>query len=81
MHHVVANTVAVANDIEFTLENLGYEFPKFPVPQGETMDSFLEKVVWAGARYRYGKISGNVFDHKSNTNWLLSESSGSPAIS
>src|SRR6202047_3689344 len=58
--HAVANTVAVANDIEFTLENLGYEFPKFPVPQGETMDSFLEKVVWAGARYRYGKISGRV---------------------
>src|ERR1700676_2479571 len=58
--HAVANTVAVANEIEFTLENLGYEFPKFPVPQGETMDSFLEKVVWDGARYRYGKISGRV---------------------
>ena len=58
--HAVANTVAVASDIEFTLENLGYEFPKFPVPQGETMDSFLEKVVWDGARYRYGKISGRV---------------------
>ena len=58
--HAVANTVAVANDIEFTLENLGYEFPKFPVPQGETMDSFLDKVVWEGARQRYDKISERV---------------------
>jgi len=52
--HAVANTVAVGNEIEFTLENLGYQFPRFPVPQGETMDSFLEKVTWEGARQRYG---------------------------
>ena len=58
--HAVANTVAVANEIEFTLENLGYQFPRFPVPQGETMDSFLEKVVWEGARHRYSKMSGRV---------------------
>jgi error-prone DNA polymerase len=58
--HAVANTVAVADEIEFTLENLGYQFPRFPVPEGETMDSFLEKVVWDGARHRYGKISRRV---------------------
>ncbi len=56
----VANTVAVGNEIEFTLENLGYQFPRFPVPRGETMDSFLEKVVWDGARQRYDKISDRV---------------------
>ena len=58
--HAVANTIAVANEIEFTLENLGYQFPRFPVPQGETMDSFLEKVVWGGARQRYDKINERV---------------------
>jgi error-prone DNA polymerase len=58
--HAVANTIAVGNEIEFTLENLGYQFPRFPVPQGETMDSFLEKVVWAGARQSYDKISERV---------------------
>jgi error-prone DNA polymerase len=52
----VANTVAVGNEIEFTLENLGYQFPRFPVPEGETMDSFLEKVTWEGARKRYGDV-------------------------
>src|ERR1700675_2081843 len=58
--HAVANTIAVGNEIEFTLENLGYQFPRFPVPQGETMDSFLQKVVWEGARQRYDKISERV---------------------
>ena len=58
--HAVANTIAVGNEIEFTLENLGYQFPRFPVPQGETMDSLLEKMVWEGARQRYDKISERV---------------------
>jgi error-prone DNA polymerase len=56
----VANTVAVSNEIDFTLENLGYQFPKFPVPPNETMDTFLAKVVWEGARQRYDKISARV---------------------
>src|SRR6202795_476364 len=51
--HAAANTIAVCREIEFTLVNLGYQFPRFPVPEGETMDSFLEKVVWEGARQRY----------------------------
>jgi error-prone DNA polymerase len=58
--HAVANTAAVGNEIEFTLENLGYQFPRFPVPQGENMDSFLKKVVWEGAQQRYDKISERV---------------------
>ena len=32
--HAVANTVAVGNEIEFTLENLGYQFPKVPGAAG-----------------------------------------------
>jgi error-prone DNA polymerase len=56
----VANSVAVSNEIEFTLENLGYQFPRFPVPPDETMDSFLAKVVWEGARQCYDKISSRV---------------------
>jgi error-prone DNA polymerase len=56
----VANTVAVSNEIEFTLENLGYQFPRFPVPPDETMDTFLAKLVWEGARQRYDKISARV---------------------
>jgi error-prone DNA polymerase len=50
----VANTRIVSDRLEFTLDNLGYEFPHYPVPAGETMDSFLAQRVEEGVRKRYG---------------------------
>ena len=50
----IANTRLVSERLEFTLDNLGYEFPKYPLPGGETMDSFLLKRVEEGVRKRYG---------------------------
>jgi len=50
----IANTRMVSERLEFTLANLGYEFPHYPVPDGETMDSFLCKRVEEGVRKRYG---------------------------
>jgi error-prone DNA polymerase len=50
----IANTRIVSERLGFTLSNLGYEFPQYPVPDGETMDSFLEKRVEEGVRKRYG---------------------------
>ncbi len=50
----IANTRIVSDRLEFTLDNLGYEFPHYPVPEGETMDSFLAKRVEEGVRKRYG---------------------------
>jgi len=50
----IANTRLVSDRLEFTLDNLGYEFPHFPVPSGETMDSFLAKRVEEGVCKRYG---------------------------
>jgi len=38
---------------KFTLKDLGYEFPKYPVPPGETMTSFLRQRTEEGARRRY----------------------------
>ncbi|MGA7242759.1 MAG: error-prone DNA polymerase, partial [Terracidiphilus sp.] len=49
----VANTRIVSERLEFTLNNLGYEFPQYPVPDGETMDSFLAKRVDDGICKRY----------------------------
>jgi error-prone DNA polymerase len=49
----IANTRIVSQRLEFTLDNLGYEFPHYPVPDGETMDSYLEKRVYDGVRKRY----------------------------
>ena len=44
---------ALGEQIEFTLEDLGYQFPRYPVPPGETMDSFLWKRTFEGAARRY----------------------------
>jgi len=50
----VAETVRLAERLEFGLENLGYEFPRFAVPAGHDEDSFLRERSLAGARHRYG---------------------------
>jgi error-prone DNA polymerase len=56
----IANTSELSSRLDFTLEKLGYEFPRYPVPDGETMDSFLRKRVWEGARCRYRPVSSRV---------------------
>ncbi len=53
----IENTSRLAERLAFSLENLGYEFPEYPVPAGHTMDSFLRTIVWFGAQQRYAAIS------------------------
>lgn len=53
----LANTERIADRLEFTLEDLGYEFPTFPVPEGETMDGWLRQQTYAGARERYDSLN------------------------
>ena len=53
----LSNTVELSSRLEFTLDNLGYEFPRYPVPEGETMDSYLREQSWIGFRNRYGRAS------------------------
>ena len=53
----IANTLELSSRLEFTLNDLGYEFPRYPVPEGETMDSFLRERAWEGFRHRYGRTS------------------------
>ena len=56
----IANTVELSSRLEFSLEKLGYEFPRYPVPDGETMDSFLHERTGDGARRRYRPVSARV---------------------
>jgi error-prone DNA polymerase len=49
----VAATMALAERIEYTMADLGYRFPTYPVPNGETEMSFLRHITEAGARERY----------------------------
>jgi error-prone DNA polymerase len=56
----LTNTARIAERLEFTLQDLGYAFPEFKVPEGETMDSQLRKLTYFGAQQRYGSIAGPV---------------------
>jgi error-prone DNA polymerase len=53
----VANTYELSSRLEFTLENLGYEFPRYPVPDGETEIGFLRAQVAKGALERYQPVT------------------------
>jgi error-prone DNA polymerase len=56
----ISNTVELSRRLQFSLEKLGYEFPRYPVPVGETMDSFLYARTWEGAGRRYQPITDKV---------------------
>src|SRR5579859_3188496 len=53
----ISNTLKLSSRLEFTLNDLGYEFPRYPVPEEETMDSFLRQQAWIGFGNRYGRSS------------------------
>jgi len=51
----IASTLELSSRLEFTLNDLGYEFPRYPVPDGETMVSFLREHTREGMQSRYGR--------------------------
>ncbi len=60
----IANTAELSSRLEFTMQDLGYEFPKYPVPTGETMTSLLRQRTYEGARLRYtGRNGSPTFEH------------------
>ncbi len=56
----ITNTLELSSRLDFTLNDLGYEFPRYPVPAGETMNSFLRERTWEGFHRRYGRASHDV---------------------
>jgi error-prone DNA polymerase len=54
VHGAVENSIELSSRLQFELNDLGYEFPHYPVPDHETMDSFLRKRVAEGVVHRYG---------------------------
>jgi error-prone DNA polymerase len=54
----IANTQELSARLQYTMKDLGYKFPDYPVSDGETMTSFLRKRVEDGARERYGSHNG-----------------------
>ena len=53
MPAAIAGARELADRLDYTMSDLGYRFPEYPVPPGETMSSFLRKITQAGARERY----------------------------
>jgi error-prone DNA polymerase len=49
----VARTGELADRLRYSMADLGYRFPDYPVPAGETQTSFLRKIADVGARERY----------------------------
>ena len=55
----IASTADLSARLGFTLADLGYEFPAYPVPDGDTMAGFLRRRTEEGARLRYRPYDGN----------------------
>ena len=58
--NAIANTVELSSRLEFTLNDLGYEFPRYPVPEGESMMSFLRERTREGMQSRYGRANAEL---------------------
>ncbi|MGH9366976.1 MAG: error-prone DNA polymerase, partial [Thermoanaerobaculia bacterium] len=43
--------------LDFTLADLGYRFPDYPLPPGETPASYLRQIAWNGARTRFRPLT------------------------
>jgi error-prone DNA polymerase len=50
----IANTQVLSARLQFGLNNLGYEFPRYPTPDGKTQMSFLRDRAYEGMLSRYG---------------------------
>jgi error-prone DNA polymerase len=53
----LAATVDLSHRLEFTLQDLGYRFPEYPLPPGETPASFLRHITWNGAKGRFRPLT------------------------
>ena len=53
----IDNAWELSQQLDFTLANLGYQFPDYPLPEGETAMSFLRKITWSGATARFRPLT------------------------
>jgi error-prone DNA polymerase len=50
----IAQTAELSSRLQFTMEDLGYEFPKYPVPENSSEMEFLRQRAMEGLLSRYG---------------------------
>ncbi len=61
----IANTMVIAGECNFSLDELKYEYPDEPIPKGKSPQSHLTHLTWEGAATRYpegipDKIKSNI---------------------
>lgn len=65
----IDRTREIADRISFSMDDVGYTFPDFPVAPGDTMDSMLRRLSESGSIERYGSITPKIqakLDHELN---------------
>jgi len=58
----VYRTQEIADKVNFEMDFKTHHFPKYDIPQGDTLDSYLEKKVYEGAKKRFDIITPEVKD-------------------
>jgi len=56
----ITNAERLAERLDCSLENIGDEFPDFPVPHGHSMNSLMRTMVLFGAQQRYEALTKKV---------------------
>lgn len=56
----IENSVLIAERCGFSLDKLNTTLPDFAVPQGETLDGYLGRLTYKGARKRYGELTDKI---------------------
>jgi error-prone DNA polymerase len=54
IREAIANTQVLSSRLKFTLKDLGYQFPKYPVSEGQSPMQFLRERTYEGMFRRYG---------------------------
>ena len=53
----LAAAAELSERLDFTLADLGYRFPEYPLPPGETPASYLRQITWNAARARFRPLT------------------------
>lgn len=56
----IENTVKIADQCDFTIPTGQLIFPKYSIPKNETYASVLEKMAYAGAEKKFGKVTKEI---------------------
>src|ERR1700761_1412794 len=54
----IAETMRCAGRLDFSPDQLQYQYPDEPVPKGKTAQQHLEDLTWAGAQACFGHVDG-----------------------